>query len=180
MKPKVILIVAAAQGNRVIGTSDNSLPWPRIRADMEHFRSVTLGSPVIMGRVTFETLPQENGFPKPLRNRQNIIITRNEDYIAPENVWVASSIEDAIKKAHTTQPDKICIIGGQQIYEAALGIADEIFYTEIKIQVEGTTTFPEIPSNFELAESVTDCEEIKFPTGVGPVEFEFQHWVRKK
>lgn len=180
MKTKIVLVVAAAQGNRVIGLSNNDLPWPRIKADMKQFRFVTMGKPVIVGRVTFETFPRENGFPKPLPNRQNIVVTRNEDYIIPENVWVASSVGDAIQKSQLLNPEYICIIGGQQIYEESLKIADEIFYTEVKLEVCGTTMFPKIPDTFELRDCTKVSEEVTFPdSSIQTVELEFQHWVRK-
>lgn len=180
MKPKIILVVAAAQTNRVIGKSNNELPWPRIKADMKRFRTITMGRPVIMGRVTFETFPLENGLPKPLPGRQNIVITRNKDYIVPENVWIASSVEEAIQKAKETKPEYICIIGGQQIYDQTIDIADEIFLTKVHLDVEGTTKFPYISEEkFDITGWDKESEEVTFPdSSTQKVEFEFERWTR--
>lgn len=180
MKPKIILIVAAAQSNRVIGNKDNQIPWPRLKEDMAHFRNITLGHPIIMGRVTFETFIVK-GEVKPLPQRQNIVITRNSEYVAPENVWIADSREDAIRKSQLLNPEYICVIGGEQIYEMFLPLADEIYYTRIELEVEGTTRFPEIPSQFNLdsAEDLVQADA-KFPDGtIRPVEYQIQKWVKK-
>lgn len=174
MKPKISIIVAGAKHSRIIGTSDNSLPWPRIKGDMQHFRAITIGNPIIMGRVTFETFPFKDGFPSPLPNRTNIVVTRNLGYKVPEGVIVVNSIIEALEKTYKQNPNRICIIGGQQIYELTLPIADEIFYTEINLNVEGTTYFPAIPDSFRLLESKKNTEE----TTNGLIEYDIQYWVR--
>lgn len=181
MKPKIVIIVAGAQHSRAIGTADNQLPWPRLKKDMSHFRSITLGNPVIMGRVTFETMEIVDGVVKPLPDRQNIVITRNPEYAVPANVRIAHSLEDAILQATELGTGTICIIGGQQIYRAALDIADEIYYSRIELDVEGTTTFPLIPTRFNLQnEEKMKQPDVKFPDGsVRTVSFQIQHWVRR-
>lgn len=181
MKPKIIVIVAAAQGNRVIGKADNQIPWPRIKGDMNHFKDLTTGHPVIMGRVTFETMRIVDGVIQPLPQRQNIVITRNPEYVVPPNVWIADSLENAIRQACTIEENLIYIIGGQQIYEMALPVADEIFYSRIGLDVEGTTRFPKIPSQFTLSsEKDMKQEDVKFPDGtLLPVEYQIQHWILK-
>lgn len=178
-----MLIVAASQGNRVIGKSDkdNNMPWPHIPGDMQNFRKETIGFPIIMGRVTFETLPKnsETGLPKPLPKRLNIIVTRNPEYKVSEGVLIASSIEEAIKLAKESSPEKICIIGGEQIYNLGLPFADDISYTEIKLNVSGDAYFPKIPSCFKKVSCQPCLEDIEFPDGKKKVlKYEIQKWCR--
>lgn len=178
-----MLVVAASQGNRVIGKSNNEIPWPRIPGDMQNFRKETIGFPVIMGRITFETLSKnsETGLPKPLPKRLNIIVTRNPEYKVSEGVLIASSIEKAIELAKESSPEKICIIGGEQIYTLGLPLADEISYTEIKLIVSGDTYFPKIPSCFKKASCQPCLEDIIFPDGKTKVlRYEIQKWYRSK
>ena len=181
MKPKIVLIVAAAQINRVIGKSNNELPWPRIPGDMQNFRKETLGYPVIMGRVTFETFPknEETGLPKPLPKRLNIVITRNLEYKAPEGVLIVASQEEALQKAQECSLEKICIIGGEQIYEMFLSLADEISYTEIKLIVSGTTKFPQIPDCFKIISRESRSEDVTNEGKEETIVFEIQKWIKK-
>lgn len=121
MKPKVALIAAVAPGH-IIG-SENKMPWHMPR-DLRFFRRVTSGFPVIMGRKTFESLKR-----KALPNRKNIIVTRNLEYTA-QGCEVTHSIEEAINK--TGNADRVFIIGGGQLYAAAISLADEIYLTQIE------------------------------------------------
>lgn len=174
MKPKISIIVAGAKNSRVIGDSENNIPWPRLKGDMQHFRAITIGNPVIMGRVTFETLPKKDGVPYPLSNRTNIVVTRDLDYKAPESVVVVHSMIEALEKAYKQNPERVCIIGGQQIYELTVPIADEIFYTKVDLEVEGTTYFPPIPDSFRLLNNNLNSEE----TPAGVMNYDIQYWVR--
>lgn len=180
MKPQIILIAAGSFQDRIIGTKDNELPWPRLKPDMEHFKSVTMGHPVIMGRVTFETLRKKDGVVQPLPGRQNIVITRDPNYIAMPEVWIASSLEDAIHKAKIFNPKSMFIIGGEQIYNIAIEIADTILYTEVMLEVEGTTHFPKIPDYFSMVINGKQFASVKFQDEVElrSVEFHIQKWVR--
>jgi dihydrofolate reductase len=124
------LVVAMAR-NRVIGR-DNALPW-RLPADLAHFKRVTMGHPVIMGRRTYESIG------KPLPGRQNIVVSRNAGYVAP-GCTVVPSLEAAYAAAGDA--DEVSIIGGTSLFEAALATADRIHLTEVEADVEGDTWFP--------------------------------------
>ena len=131
-------IVAMAQ-NRVIGR-EGSLPW-RLSDDLKWFRKVTTGKPVIMGRKTFDSIG------KALPGRDNIVITRNKDFAAPD-VTVATSLEDAISIAEafalSRTAGEICIIGGGTVYEEALPLVTKIYLTEVAANIEGDTLFPDL------------------------------------
>ncbi len=122
--------------NRVIGKG-NALPW-HLPADMKHFRELTMGKPVIMGRKTFESIG------KPLEGRKNILITSDSNYRA-EGCLVVHSLEEALKTAEGGE--EVMIIGGGKIYEEFLPKADRIYLTEIHQDFEGDTYFPEFNQN---------------------------------
>lgn len=130
----VNLIVAVAN-NDVIG-SKNDLPW-YLPADLKHFKELTTGHTVVMGRKTFESIVQRLGHPLP--NRRNIVITRQTDFIH-DGVEVVHRVDD-IKKLNDTD---IFIIGGAEIYAQTLDIADKLYVTEVKADIEGDTYFPVI------------------------------------
>jgi dihydrofolate reductase len=124
------LVVAMAR-NGVIGR-DNALPW-RLPADLAHFKKVTMGHPIVMGRRTYESIG------KPLPGRKNIVVTRNRDFQAPGCVVVAS-LEAAWQAAGDAQ--EVCVIGGTTLFEETLPVADVIHLTEVEADVEGDTWFP--------------------------------------
>ena len=131
--PSLITIIAAASENNVIG-KDNKLIW-HLSDDLKHFKELTKGHHVIMGRKTFESMP------KALPNRTNVIITRNRNYTA-DNAIVVQSLDDALKiSKKDSQP---FIIGGGEIYKMALSIADRIELTRVHANFEGDAFFPEI------------------------------------
>ena len=130
----MIAIVVAADENNVIG-KDNQLPW-HLPADLRHFKHLTMGHPILMGRKTFESIG------KPLPGRTSIVITRQPDYEA-EGCVVAHSLEEAIELA-TQQDEKVCIIGGAEIFKQALAVADTLYFTRIHAIFDGDTFFPEI------------------------------------
>jgi dihydrofolate reductase len=125
------LVVAMAH-NRVIGI-DNALPW-RLPAELAHFKRVTMGHPIIMGRKTYESIG------KPLPGRMNIVVSRNRGFVAP-GCTVVDSLEKAYAASGST--DEVSIIGGTSLFEAALPTADCIYLTEIEADVEGDTWFPD-------------------------------------
>jgi len=131
-----IVIVAAVARNRVIG-KDNRLLW-NIPEDMAHFKALTAGHTVIMGRKTWESLPPRF---RPLPGRRNIVITRQADYAAP-GAELADSLENALKLASTATI--AFIIGGEQIYTQAMAVADRLEITEVDQEHEGDAWFPEI------------------------------------
>lgn len=133
MQPK-IAIIAAISENGTIG-KDNQLLW-RIPDDMRRFRELTTSHVVIMGRKTYETIG------KPLPNRTNIIITRNEDFTAP-GCTISNSLEDALEKAKEGERNEIFIMGGGEIYKEAIKFADKLYLTLIHEEKEGDTYFPD-------------------------------------
>lgn len=128
---KVSLIAAMAK-DRVIG-KDNDMPW-HLPADLRHFKKVTLGKPVIMGRRTFESIG------RPLPGRKNIVITRNKQWTY-EGVEVVTSTELALSLV--ADVDEVMIIGGGKIYEQYLPQADVLYLTFIDLEVDGDTRFPD-------------------------------------
>ena len=136
---KIKLIVATSENN-VIGIK-NDLPW-HLPDDMNYFKKTTLNSVVIMGRNNYLSIPQKY---RPLKNRVNIILTKNTDFIA-KKCLVASSLEKAIELAKKEKKENIFIIGGGQVYQYALEkkLVDLIYLTRIHATIEGDTFFPEI------------------------------------
>ncbi|MFQ5625080.1 MAG: dihydrofolate reductase [Methyloligellaceae bacterium] len=136
--PHIVIVVARAE-NGVIGR-DGQLPW-KLSSDLKFFRQVTMNKPLIMGRKTFESIG------KPLDGRDNIVITRNPEFIA-EGVVTAMSVDQAMKlarnRAKQRGADEIAVIGGAQIYALALPLAERIYLTEVHAHPEGDTFFPEI------------------------------------
>jgi dihydrofolate reductase len=133
-KPKQrITIIAAAATNNALG-KDNQLIW-HLSKDLQHFKAMTNGHAVIMGRKTFESMPRA------LPNRTNIIITRQTDYQA-ENVLIASSLSQALELAKNDP--RPFIIGGGEIYRQAMDISDEIELTRVHDDFDADTFFPEI------------------------------------
>lgn len=126
-------LIWAMADNRVIGI-DNRLPW-KLPADMQWFRQNTLGKPIIMGRLTFESFGA-----KPLPGRRNIIISRNPTYAA-DGIETYPSLEEALNA--TQDDDETMVIGGMSIYQQALPLADRLYMTLVHAQVEGDAWFPE-------------------------------------
>ena len=133
---KISLIVAMAS-NRVIGLN-NKMPW-HLSADLKKFKSITMGSPILMGRKTYESIG------RPLPGRTNMIISRNLDY-QQEGCLVFNDLKTAFTKA-AESTDEIFIIGGSDLYKAILPMADTIYLTLINRDFEGDTFFPEIDLN---------------------------------
>jgi len=130
----ISLVVAVAE-NGVIG-ADNGLPW-RLKGDMRHFKAVTMGKPVIMGRKTFQSIG------KPLPGRTNIVLTRKEDFV-PDGVILVGSLDEALDAARQTGASEVCVIGGGDIYAQALPRADRLHLTRVHMKARGDTYFPEI------------------------------------
>ena len=140
MENRELTIIAAVSVNNIIGNK-NKLIW-KLSNDLKRFKNLTTNHSVIMGRKTFESLPN------PLPDRDNIVITRDTNYSKP-NIQVCSSIEDAINLTKTdTQP---FIIGGGEIYSQTINIVDKIELTRVHKEFDGDAYFPEIPLDiFEL------------------------------
>jgi len=125
-------MIAAMANNRVIGL-DNQMPW-HLPADLQHFKKVTTGKPVIMGRKTFESIG------RPLPGRRNIIITRNSEYTA-QGIETVTTPEAALKLV--CDVEEVMIIGGGNVYEQFLPKADRLYLTFIDLDVKGDTQFPD-------------------------------------
>ena len=134
---KICLIAAVAE-NGVIGNG-HDLPW-RIKSEWQYFVRMTKNKPVILGRKTFESIGS------PLKNRTNIIITRDNNYSA-EGITVVHSLEQALalagEVAAATGQDEIMVAGGAEIYKQALPLADILYLTEVHLKPEGKIKFPE-------------------------------------
>lgn len=141
MPPRISLI-AALTPEHVIGR-DNDLPW-RIRADLRHFRRLTLGKPVIMGRRNYQSIG------RPLAGRLNIVITRDPDFHA-EGCLVARSPEEALALAGDAE--EVMIIGGAEIYRHFLPDADRLYLTWVQADIPGDTWFPRFePDQWQVVE----------------------------
>ncbi len=125
-------MIAAVAANRVIGI-DGQLPW-RLPEDLKHFKALTLGHPIIMGRLTWESIG------RPLPGRTNIVVSRQHGYAA-QGAQVADSLRTAY--AYCASADEVFVIGGADLYRAALPEADVLELTEIQREFSGDVRFPE-------------------------------------
>jgi dihydrofolate reductase len=128
----IISIVAAMAENHVIGRH-NKLPW-HLPADLKHFKHLTLGKPVAMGRKTFESIG------KPLPGRTNIVITSNPEYPA-DNCIIVHSLDEALNAA--TSSKELMVIGGASFYQQALPLADRMYLTLVHGSFAGDAYFPQ-------------------------------------
>jgi len=142
----IVSLIAAMAKNRVIG-ANGDLPW-RLPKDFKYFKDKTMGHPIVMGRKTFLSLG------KPLPNRENIVLTRNETY-RPEGVQVFTEIESAMSYLTSHYADEeVFIIGGEQIYRLAMPFANRIYLTELDRDYQGDANFPEFSlDDFQLSKS---------------------------
>ncbi len=157
----ISLIFAMGKDNSI--GYKNKMPW-HLPADLAYFKKVTMGQPVIMGRKTFESLG------RPLPGRTNIVITRNKEFLH-EGCIIVHSVE----KAKELTKDKDCfIIGGAEIYDAFMPIADKMYITEIDSCFEADTFFPQIDYNkWKLVVSEPGVKNEKNP-------FDYKHLVYEK
>ncbi len=132
----MLSLIAAVARNRIIG-KDNQLLW-HLPGDMRHFRETTRGKPVIMGRKTWESLPEKF---RPLPGRLNIVVSRNPAYPAP-GATLALSLENALKQVETS--NEAFVIGGADLYRQALPFAERLYLTELTADFEGDTCFPKV------------------------------------
>jgi dihydrofolate reductase len=128
MRISIVVIVASNGG---IG-KDNGLLW-RLPDDLKHFKAVTMGKPIVMGRKTYESIG------RPLPGRVNIVISRQADLVIPGCV-VADSLENAIKAAGVV--DEVAIVGGAEIYKHALPLTNTIYMTEVHASIDADVFFP--------------------------------------
>jgi dihydrofolate reductase len=130
----MVSIIVATASNNVIG-KDNQLIW-HLPADLKHFKQLTMGHPILMGRKTYESIG------KPLPGRTTVIITRQQDFKA-DGCIITHSVQEAIEKAKEID-EQVYIIGGAEVYKEALPLTDCIELTNIHHSFDGDTYFPEI------------------------------------
>ncbi|GAB3819478.1 dihydrofolate reductase [Pontibacter rugosus] len=161
----MISIVVAAAENNVIG-KDNDLIW-YLPADLKHFKKLTMGHPMVMGRKTFESIG------KPLPGRTSIIITSQENFTA-EGCLVAHSLEEALEKGKALNTE-VCVIGGATIYKQALPLTDKVYLTRVHQSFEGDVYFPDLLRN----EWQIEAEEHHEPDDKNKYSYTFQTLTRK-
>ncbi|HEY8510707.1 MAG TPA: dihydrofolate reductase [Cyclobacteriaceae bacterium] len=132
----IVSLIAAVSRNNVIG-KDNDLPW-NLPDDMKYFMQTTSRHHVIMGRKNYESIPEKF---RPLPNRTNIVVTRNEDYQAP-GCHIVHSLEDAFAIPMRSEEEEVFVIGGADIFRQSLPFADRLYLTEVHADVEGDVFFP--------------------------------------
>jgi dihydrofolate reductase len=159
--PAISMIVARSR-NHVIGR-DNQMPW-KISADLQFFKRITMGFPVIMGRKTWESIG------RPLPGRRNIVVSRNQDYQATGGELVGS-LDEALKSL--SEFPRVFVIGGEQLFKQAFDKADRLYITEIDLDIEGGDTFFAVPNE-------SDWKEVeRTPGAEGDITFSFITLERK-
>jgi len=136
----MIALIAAVAQNNVIG-SKNDLPW-YLPEDLKHFKELTTGHTVLMGRKTYESIIKRLG--KPLPNRKSVVISHQKDYNVPAGVESFSSVADAFA-AH--QQEDIFVIGGGEIFNQTFNLADTLYITHVHKNYPGDVYFPPIDTN---------------------------------
>jgi dihydrofolate reductase len=133
VRPRTVALIAAIADNGVIGR-DNALPW-RLSDDLRRFKRLTLGHPVIMGRMTYESMG------RPLPGRHNIVLSRRDDFVV-DGADVYASLEVALTAV--ADAEIAFVLGGRQLFEAALEFADRLYLTRVHAEVPGDVFFPEL------------------------------------
>ncbi|HWY38979.1 MAG TPA: dihydrofolate reductase [Bacteroidia bacterium] len=166
----ILSIIVAAAENNVIG-KDNGLIW-RLPADMKFFKETTTGHAIITGRKNYESIPEKF---RPLSDRENIVITRQENYKAPGAV-VVSSIENALEYVRQHHGnEEVFIIGGAEIYKQTLSMCHKIYLTRVHHSFEGDAFFPSLNENdWQLKNS----EDFKADEK-NAYNFTIQTWIKK-
>jgi len=152
----MITLIAAIAANRTIG-KDGQLVW-RNKEDMAHFKELTVGKTVLMGRKTWESIPPKF---RPLPDRLNVVVTRNQNFPLPEGVERAASVEQAF---HRHQGEGIMVMGGAEIYATAIGRADCLELTEVAAELDGDTFFPEVETSIWKETARIDKDGYAFVT----------------
>ena len=165
-RPRLALIAAVA-ANGVVGRN-GTLPW-HLSADLKHFKTLTAGKRIVMGRRTWES------FPKPLPNREHVVVSSRE-LALPEGVLAVRSLEDALALPPPAELP-VFVIGGHAMYREALPVADDLYLTEIEVDVEGDTTFPAW-DRAHFREASRQRHSAPLQAGGPDVAFSFVHYVR--
>ena len=156
----MISLIVAHDKNRVIGY-ESKMPW-HLPGDLQYFKEMTMGKPIIMGRKTFESIG------RPLPGRRNIVITRNRQYNS-DGIETVSSLDEALML--TKNDEEVMIIGGEQIFRLALPLANRLYITQINAEFNGDTFFP----SYEGWQLVHCQNEIKSNDG-----YTFQYCIYEK
>ena len=168
-KPLPLCLIAALAQNRVIGR-DNQLPW-HLPADLKHFKAKTLGKPIIMGRKTWDSLG------RPLPGRLNLVVSRQAG-LQLEGAEVFPSLEAAIVRAdewaREQGVDELMLIGGAQLYEQGLALAERLYLTRVALQPEGDAWFPAFAE-----EAWRCCESEEHEAGESTPAHRFETWQRR-
>ena len=155
-------MIVARSRNHVIGR-DNQMPW-KISADLQFFKRITMGHPVIMGRKTWESIG------RPLPGRRNIIVSRNAD-LQLTGAEVAGSLDEALNRL--SEATRVFVIGGEQLFKQAFDKADRLYITEIDIDINDGDTFFEVPDESSWKEVE------RTPGSEGEIHFNFLTLERK-
>ena len=153
----IVSLIVAVSENGVIG-KNNDLIW-HLPKDMKYFKEKTLGHHIIMGRKNFESIPHKF---RPLRNRVNIIVTRNKDYTAKDCI-IVNSIESAVDYSKSNKEDEVFIIGGGEIYKQSIqkNLVDKIYLTRVHADFDGDTFFETPSSNWMIESEVKKKKDEK-------------------
>ena len=150
---KIALIVAVSK-NGVIGDK-GKIPW-HIREDLQRFKRLTMGHPIIMGRRTYESIG------KPLPGRTNIVLTQSSNFTALPEVLTFGSLDAALDHCREQNAESVFIIGGSKVYQLALPLADKLFVTEVHQHVNGDTKFPDYDHREWMETAREDGPEYSF------------------
>lgn len=162
-----LLSMIWAQGrNRAIG-SNNTLPWS-VPEDLAHFKAKTIGHPVIMGRKTFESLG------RPLPGRKNIVLTSVPDWL-PQSVTGVDGLQRALSTVCSGQ-ERVTVIGGGLVYAQAIDLADELWVTDVDVEVENPDAWaPEISTDDWVL-----VEQGEWMTSIKGLRYRFSHWKKRE
>ncbi len=163
LNPKISILVAMAK-NRTIGVN-NALPW-RCPEDLKHFKTLTMGHHMIMGRKTFDSIG------KPLPGRTTVVVSRNAE-LKIEGCVIAHSLQKAI--AACTGDPEIFVVGGAELYQQAISLVDTLYITEIQQDVEGDAHFPE----FDTSVWQEISREVRSQETPQPLKYHFVTYRRK-
>lgn len=159
----ILSILVAMASNRTIGIN-NTLPW-RCPEDLRHFKALTLGHHIVMGRKTYDSIG------KPLPGRTTVVVTRNRD-LKIEGCIIAHSLQEAI--AACAEDEEIFVVGGAELYAQALPLADKLYVTEIRQDVAGDAHFPHFDKKLWLETS----REKRSQETPQPLEYHFVTYLR--
>ncbi len=165
----ILSILVALDENQAIGL-ENQLPW-RLPADLRFFRRTTMGKPILMGRKTYESLG------KPLKGRDNLVLSRNPAWKAPEGVRVFADWDSAMEYLQGTHAEEAFVIGGAKVFERALPLADRLRITRVLTRVPRADTYfpPYAKEDWILRDSESfDADE------ENPYAYRFETYDRKK